>query len=219
MRFITAREQIKSLWSFLAFLPLPNTFIVDYHCGSRRGRQLWPAGLEGVRNLKPTHPHRVEIYALWLREGAATSSSDSSDGDAPDWLWVDGRPWTSVDFRFRAPDPLDEPVYEPVAEPGLGDQEELVEEPLADPGLDDQSSPAPRASPVAPTPASMSAPSPAERQLEEMFARYQIDAKYIAEFKKHKQRTPHDIHRSGVNKEKAQANMCLSPSGRVTFFH
>ena len=59
--------------------------------------------------------------------------------------------------------------------------------------------------------------SPAERQLAEMFARYRIDQQYSAKFIQHKQITPHDVYRAGINKEKAQNNMCLSPYHPIYF--
>ena len=46
--------------------------------------------------------------------------------------------------------------------------------------------------------------SPAERQLAEMFTRYRIDKLYSDKFIQHKQITPHDVYRAGINKEKAQ---------------
>ena len=59
--------------------------------------------------------------------------------------------------------------------------------------------------------------SPAERQLVEMFSRYRIDKVYSDKFITHKQITPHDIYRAGINKEKAQNNMCLSPYHHISF--
>ena len=103
----------------------------------------------------------------------------------------------------------EEPVEEPVQEPSLGDPAELVGEPIEEPGLGGQSSPVGSASPVVHNPPVMTTLK--ERQLVEMFARYKIEKKYIDKFTEHKQMTPHDVYRSGINMEKAQTNMCLSP--------
>ena len=74
---------------------------------------------------------------------------------------------------------------------------------------------------VGPFPSFVYAPptmtSPAERQLTEMFTRYKIDKTYSDQFIAHKQVTPHDVYRAGINKEKAQNNMCLSPHHHLSF--
>ena len=74
---------------------------------------------------------------------------------------------------------------------------------------------------VGPFPSFVYAPptmtSPAERQLTEMFSRYKIDKTYSDQFIAHKQVTPHDVYRAGINKEKAQNNMCLSPHHHLSF--
>ena len=75
---------------------------------------------------------------------------------------------------------------------------------------------------VGPFPSFVYAPptmtSPAERQLTEMFTRYKIDKTYSDQFIAHKQVTPHDVYRAGINKEKAQNNMCLSPYPRISLY-
>ena len=48
------------------------------------------------------------------------------------------------------------------------------------------------------------------RQLHEMFRRHRIPPRVVAAFHRNECTTPYDVMTSGTNKEKAQANMCLS---------
>ena len=48
------------------------------------------------------------------------------------------------------------------------------------------------------------------RQLHEMFRRHRIPPQVVAAFHRHECTTPYDVMTAGTNKEKAQANMCLS---------
>ena len=147
------------------------------------------------------------------QRGIATASSSDSSSEADTTAYLDGS-WILAR----------EPVDEPVEEPGLGDlAAELVEEFLEDAGFDDQPSPVASASPVVgPFPSFVytlpTMTSPAERQLAEMFARYRIDQQYSAKFRTHNQLTPHDVYRAGINKEKAQNNMCLSPYHHIALY-
>ena len=48
------------------------------------------------------------------------------------------------------------------------------------------------------------------RQLHEMFRRHRIPPRVVDAFHRNECTTPYDVMTSGTNKEKAQANMCLS---------
>ena len=50
------------------------------------------------------------------------------------------------------------------------------------------------------------------RQLHEMFRRHRIPPQVVDAFHRHECTTPYDVMTAGTNKEKAQANMCLSLS-------
>lgn len=87
----------------------------------------------------------------------------------------------------------------PVPDPGLGDYPEDQEDDVEHVTPDD----------------SWDAPM---RQLHEMFRRHRIPPQVVAAFHRHECTTPYDVMTAGTNKEKAQANMCLSLSFILFFF-